>query len=43
MIVGCQNVGKTSLKKRLVGIGDDQENRKAHSMVLQEKTEQEMT
>ena len=43
MIVGCQDVGKTTFKKRLMGIGDEKANMKAYYQVLNEKKEHEMT
>jgi hypothetical protein len=43
MVIGNQDVGKTSFKTRLVGSNDDKENEKSHKKVLKDKEEYEMT
>ena len=43
MIVGCENVGKTSFKTRLMGVSKNKENRSAYKEVQNEKKEEEMT
>ena len=43
MIIGNKNVGKTSLKIRLVGSSSNIENEKAYQQVYKEKPNEEMT
>eukprot|EP01091_Cochliopodium_minus_P008760 TRINITY_DN2038_c0_g1_i1.p1 TRINITY_DN2038_c0_g1~~TRINITY_DN2038_c0_g1_i1.p1 ORF type:complete len:1330 (-),score=374.41 TRINITY_DN2038_c0_g1_i1:37-3537(-) len=43
MIVGCENVGKTSFKKRLIGSSSEEDNRLAFQSVKTVKREEDMT
>ena len=43
MIIGCENVGKTTFKKRLVGTSSKKDNFVANIDVQHEKREEEMT
>jgi len=43
MVIGNQDVGKTSFKTRLIGSSDEKKNEENHKKVLNEKKEYEMT
>ena len=37
-----RDVGKTTLKRRLMGVSDQNENKNAHKLVQKDKTEEDM-